>query len=87
MTLDRHPNARRKTTPHTYAPEDRSKIGRYAVEHGRIEASRHFTVPVSTVCLLKKQYLALFNHRHKDGGEIPEVTSLPTWPSAFARKH
>ena len=60
--------------------------------HGRIKASRHFTVPVSTVRLLKKQYLALLNHRRKNGGEIPEVTSLPTKargrpPSAFARKH
>ena len=27
---------------------------------------------------MKKQYLAELNHRRKNGGEIPEVTSLPT---------
>ena len=62
----------------TYSPEDRSKIGRYAAEHGPTKASRHFTVPESTARLLKKQYSAELNHRRKNGGEIPEVTSLPT---------
>ena len=62
----------------THTNEDRSKIGRYAAEHGPTKASRRFTVPESTARLLKKQYLAELNLRCKNGEAIPEVTSLPT---------
>ena len=67
-----------KSAKKNYSPEDRSKLGRYAAEHGPIKASRHFTVPESTARLLKKQYLAELNYWRKNGGEIPKVTSLPT---------
>ena len=50
--LDRHSNARNPTT--TYSPEDCSKIGRYAAEHGLTKASRHFMVPESTARLFEE---------------------------------
>ena len=74
MTLDRHPNARKKLRHILFRGlfEDR-KIGRYAAEHGLTKASRHFTVPESTARLLKKQYLSELNHGRKNGGEILEA--------------
>ena len=62
---------RAKKSYATYSPEDRSKIGRYAAEHGLTKATLHFTVPESTARLLKEQYLAEINRGRKNGGEIP----------------
>ena len=44
-----------KKTYFNYSAEDRACIGRYAAEHGPTKASWHFTVPESTVRLLKKK--------------------------------
>ena len=63
----------RKNLAIRYSPEDCSKIGRYAAEHGLTKASRHFTVSESTARLLKKQYLSELNHVRKNGGEILEA--------------
>ena len=72
-TDDAGPAPKRAGGNATYSPEDCSKIGRYAAEHGLTKASWHFTVPESTARLLKKQYLAQLNHGRKNGGEILEA--------------
>ena len=69
--LDWHPNTQKNYA--IYSPEDCSKVGQYAAEHGLTKASQHFTVPESTARLLKKQYLSELNHGRKNGGEILEA--------------
>ena len=65
---------------HTYTPEQKAMIGKYAAEHGNTKAAEHFTkelgirIAESTVRLHKKAYYALLS----EGKNPDDVTAIPS---------
>ena len=74
----RYPN-KRCGAYHTYTPEQKVLIGKYAAEHGNHKASEHFTkefgirIAESTVRTHKKAYYALLS----EGKNSDEVKAIP----------
>lgn len=78
LELPKTPKREKRGTYNVYSPEIRAKIGKYAVENGVMNASRHFTselgspVRESTIRNLKKAYM-----KSRDKTPCRRVLELP----------